>query len=328
MTTLVTGATGHIGNNLVRALLARGERVRVLVRGGSSLKPLEGLDVERVEGDLRDAPSLERAVSGSEGVYHVAAMVSIRSGDRKTLWDVNVAGTARLLSAARKAGVRRVVHTSSFGAIGQNPDGPSDEQHALDANEPATDYERSKAEAETEVLREVERGLDACIVNPCATVGPFDFRPGLVGRTVLDFALGKMKAYVPGAFDWVPMRDVIAGHLLAMEKGGAGERYVLSGEVATLDEILDWLADDTGRPRPRLRVPPALMLALSVPKDFVEARYFPERYPRFNRHSIRLLTSGKYGSNQKARRELGLSPTPIREAFRDAVAWFRDNGYF
>ena len=152
--------------------------------------------------------------------------------------------------------------------------------------------------------------------------------PEPVGRTVLDFALGKMKAYVPGAFDWVPMRDVVAGHLLAMEKGGAGERYLLSGEVATLDQILDWLAVDTGRTRPRLRVPPALMLALCVPKDFVEARYFPERYPRFNRHSIRLLTSGKYGSNQKARRELGLWPTPIRGAFRDAVAWFRDNGYF
>jgi len=328
MTTLVTGATGHIGNNLVRALLARGEKVRVLIRPGSSPKPLAGLDVERFEGDLRDAPSLERAVSRAERVYHVAAMVSIRDNDKKALWDVNVAGTARLLAAARKAGVRRVVHTSSFGAMGHNPDGPSTEGHPLDPSEPATDYERSKAESETEVKREVERGLDACIVNPCATVGPFDFRPSLVGKTFLDFALGKMKAYVPGAFDWVPMRDVIEGHLLAMEKGGRGERYLLSGEVASLDEILDWLAEDTGRPRPRLRIPPKLMLALSVPKDFVEARYFPKKYPRFNKNSIRLLTSGKYGTNQKARRELGLSPTPVRQAFRDAVGWFRENHYF
>src|SRR6478735_861245 len=132
MTTLVTGATGHIGNNLVRALLARGERVRALCRPGSSEKPLAGLDVERIEGDLRDAPSLARAVAGVERVYHVAAMISIRSGDREALWDVNVAGTARLLAAARKAGVKRVVHTSSFGAIGHNPDGPSNEEHALD----------------------------------------------------------------------------------------------------------------------------------------------------------------------------------------------------
>ncbi len=328
MTTLVTGGTGHIGNNLVRALLARQERVRVLCRRDSSSKPLEGLDVERVQGDLRDAPSLERAVAGVERVYHVAAMISIRSGDRDALWDANVAGTARLLAAARQAGVKRVVHTSSFGAMGKNPEGPSSEEHALDPAEPATDYERSKAASEVEVKREIERGLDACIVNPCATVGPFDFRPSLVGRTFVDFALGKMKAYLPGAFDWVPMRDVISGHLLAMDKGGRGERYLLSGEVASLDQILDWLAEDTGRPRPRWRIPAGLMLAISVPKDFIEARFFPDKYPRFNQHSIRLLTSGKYGSNHKACRELGLSPTPLRQAFRDSVTWFRDNGYF
>jgi nucleoside-diphosphate-sugar epimerase len=328
MTTLVTGATGHIGNNLVRALLARGERVRVLCRPSSSPKPLLCLDVERFEGDLRDAPSLARAVAGVERVYHVAAMISIRSGDREALWDANVAGTARLLAAARQAGVKRVVHTSSFGAMGNNPNGPSSEQHALDANEPATDYERSKAASEVEVKREIERGLDACIVNPCATVGPFDFRPSLVGRTFVDFATGKMKAYLPGAFDWVPMRDVVSGHLLAMDKGGRGERYLLSGEVASLDQILDWLAEDTGRPRPRFCIPAGLMLAISLPKDLIEARFFPDKYPRFNQHSIRLLTSGKYGSNLKACRELGLSPTPIREAFRASVAWFRDNGYF
>ena len=328
MTTLVTGATGHIGNNLVRALLARGERVRALRRPGSSPKPLAGLDVESVEGDLRDAASLARAVAGVERVYHVAAMISIRNGDREALWDANVAGTARLLAAAREAGVKRVVHTSSFGAMGRNPNGPSSEEHALDPEEPATDYERSKAASEVEVQREVERGLDVCIVNPCATVGPFDFRPSLVGRTFVDFALGKMKAYVPGAFDWVPMRDVVAGHLLAMDKGARGERYLLSGEVASLDQILDWLAEDTARPRPRLRVPAGLMLAISVPKDFLEARLFPDKYPRFNQHSIRLLTSGKYGTNQKACRELGLSPTPIRAAFRESVTWFRENGYF
>src|SRR6187402_710640 len=141
MTTLVTGATGHIGNNLVRSLLARQERVRVLCRPNSSAEPLAGLDVERVEGDLRDAPSLARAVVGVDRIYHVAAMISIRSGDRDALWDTNVAGTARLLSAARKAGVKRVVHTSSFGAMGQNPNGASSEEHVLGPEDPATDYE-------------------------------------------------------------------------------------------------------------------------------------------------------------------------------------------
>lgn len=325
---LVTGATGHIGNNLVHALRERGQPVRALVRPESDLRPLEGLDVERMVGDLRDEASLKRAVAGCNGIFHTAAMISIRSGDREALYDVNVGGTQRLLRAARKAGVRRVVHTSSFGAMGTNPGGPSDESWHLRPEEPAMDYERSKAHAEHEVLREAVRGLDVTIVNPAATVGPRDFRPSLVGRTIVDFGRGKMRAYVPGAFDWVPMRDVVQGHMLAMQYGVRGERYLLSGEHVSIDQILDWLHELTQRPRPRLRIPAPLMLAIAGVKDHLEERYFPHSTPRFNANSIRLLNSGKHGTNQKAQRKLGLQPTPVKEAFRDAVAWFRAHGYF
>lgn len=326
--TLVTGASGHIGNNLIRALLERGERVRALVRTTETPDALRGLDVEIARGDLRDEASLDAAMRGCNKLFHVAAMISIRNGDRAALWDTNVLGTRRLMRTAARRGVERVVHTSSFGAIGQNHHGASNEEGFLDPFESVMDYERSKASAELEVMREALRGLDVVIVNPTATVGPFDFRPSLVGKTIVEFGQGKMKAYVPGAFDWVAMRDVVEGHLLAMEHGKRGERYLLSGEQHALDEILQWLSEDTGRPVPKLKISPNLMQGVAVFKDWVERRFFPKKYPRFNYHSIRLLTCGKYGDNSRAQQELGLKSTSVREAFRGAVQWFQRAGYF
>lgn len=324
--TLVTGATGHLGANLTRALLERGEKVRVMIRAGSSTEAIDGLDVERVVADLGDDKSLRDAVSGCSRIFHTAAMISIRNGDRAELMRINVGGTRALMEAAIEAKVAKVVHTSSLGAVGQNPQGASTEEWFLDPFEPVMDYERSKAQSEIPVFQAAARGLDVCIVNPSAIVGPYDFRPSLVGRTIVDYGRGRMRAYVPGAFDWVPMRDVVQGHLAAMEKGERGERYILSGEVRTLDEIMDWLAEFTGAPRPSVRIPPRLMQNVALLKDWVERRFFPEAAPRFNYHSIRILSSGKFASNEKARRQLGLRPTSVRNAFRDAVLWFRDTG--
>lgn len=334
MTILVTGATGHLGTNLVRALLARGHSVRALVRPGNTSRALDGLDVERFEGDLGDAQSIRDAVRGVTRIFHTAAMISIRSGDREMLMKINVEGTKALMNAALEEGVEKVVHTSSFGAMGTPRDKAtgkaltSTEEHLLDPFEEAMDYERTKAHSEIPVLQAAARGLDVCIVNPCAIVGPNDFGPSLVGRTIVDFGLGKMKAYVPGAFDWVPMRDVIFAHLAAMEKGQKGERYLLSGKVHTLDEIMSWLSEFTGRPKPWLRIPTWLMWGIAVIKDAIMKRFFPEAPARFNAHSIRLLSSGKHGSNEKARRELGLEPSSVREAYREAVEWFKENGHF
>ena len=337
MTTLVTGATGHVGANLVRELVNQGNQVRVLLRPPGTAQRtadqqkgregLAGLEVETIEGDLRDENSLRTAVDGCDRVYHVAALVSIRSSDKEALTDVNVMGTRRLLDACRDAGVKRIVHTSSFGAVGSNPNGPSTENDFIDPYESTTDYEKSKAFAEVEVLKQAVRGLEVVIVNPSAVIGPNDFRPSMMGKTMIDFAHGKLKAFIPGAFDFVPAQDVTAGHLLAMEKGTPGERYLLTGEQVSVDQMMQWLSEDTGRPIPRLRIPARAMLPIAVAKDWVDRRLFPERIPRFTRHSIRLLTSGRFGSTERAKRELGLRPTPIRQAFRDAIGWYRTRGW-
>lgn len=326
MTTLVTGATGHLGANLVRALLARGEKVRAFIRRQSGVAALDGLAVERAYGDLRDRRSIRDALEGVERLYHTAAFVSIRDGDRQELFDVNVVGTRMLMQEARRAGVRRVVHTSSFGAVGINPQGASNEHWTVSPFELGTDYERTKAVSEHDVILEAVRGLDVTIVNPAAIVGPWDFRPSLVGRTILDFAHGRMKAFVPGTFDFVPMCDVVAAELLAMDKGVRGERYLVTGEHRSIGEILQWLEELTGRRRPKLAVPPRLMQGIALLKDPLERRFFPRKAPRFNYHSIRLLNSGKRGDSSRSRRELGLIPTSTREAFADAVAWFRERG--
>lgn len=325
MKTLVTGGSGHLGANLVRELLKRGqESIRVLVHADE--RGLDGLDVERAYGDLRDPESLRRAVQGCQRLYHTAAFVSLRNADRKQIFEVNVLGTRYLLRAALEAGVERVVHCSSFGAVGRNPQGASDENWTIDPFEEALAYERSKAFAEHEALRLVVEGLDVVMVNPSGLVGPYDFKPSFVGQTIIDFARGKMKAYVPGAFDFVPVRDVVQGHLLAMEKGQTGQRYLLTGSVVTIDEILDWLQELTGIARPRLKLPPQVMQRVAVVKDWIEARWFPDQLPRFNQHTIRLLNSGKHGDNTRARTELGLEPTTVRDAFGEAVTWFGEAG--
>ncbi|NOQ64705.1 MAG: NAD-dependent epimerase/dehydratase family protein [Methyloprofundus sp.] len=327
MTTLVTGATGHLGANLVRALLDRGEKVRVLLRKESSNTEVGGLDVERAYGNLKDKQSLIEAVKGCDYVYHLAAFVSIRDGDRKELYDVNVLGTRSLMQACRQEGVKRIVHCSSFGAVGNNPEGASNEKWAVSPYEMTTDYEISKTFAELEVYKEVVLGLDAVIVNPSGIVGPWDFKPSLLGRTIIEFAQGKMRASVKGGFDFVPVQDVVQGHLLAMEKGVSGERYLLTGEQHSLSDTLDWLEELTGQPKPKWVIPTFLMQNIAIIKDWIERQFFPNIYPRFNYHSIRLLNCGKYGSNAKAVKELGLKPTPVKEAYRDSVAWFKEHGF-
>jgi nucleoside-diphosphate-sugar epimerase len=285
---------------------------------------LEGLGVEQATGDLRDRRSIRQALDGIDRLYHTAAFVSIRDGDRQELFDVNVIGTRHLMQEARRAGVRRVVHTSSFGAVGINPDGASNERWTVSPFELASDYERTKAVSEHDVILEALRGLDVTIVNPAAIVGPWDFRPSLVGRTILDFAHRRMRAYVPGAFDFVPMRDVVAAELLAMEHGERGERYLVTGEHRSIDEILDWLQDLTGTPRPKTAIAPRLMQTLALLKDPLEKKLLPRKAPRFNYHSIRLLNSGKRGDSGRIQRELGLEPSSTRQAFADAVEWFRN----
>lgn len=327
MKTFVTGGSGHVGANLVRALLERGEAVKVLLRARSDNRALDGLDVERVEGDLRDRESLRRGLAGCDRLYHVAAFVSLRKGDQQQIFDVNVTGTRNVLAAAAAAEVERSVFCSSFGAVGHHPDGgPSDESCTVNPFETHLDYELSKALAELEVHRAVNQGLDVRIVNPCGIVGPHDYKPSSVGQTILDFANGKMPAYVPGQFEFVAVKDVVAGHLLAMERGKAGERYILSGGQFTLDQILSHLSTLCGRPKPRLRLPIGLMLPVAHMTTLLFRTFAPERPLRFTPGTIKLLQSGKRANTEKAQRELGLVPTSVLDAFTEAHEWFRSRG--
>ena len=325
----VTGASGHLGANLVRALLERGERVRVIYRDGSDNRAIESLRSERfeaVKADLTNLRSLETAMEGCSRVYHCAAYVSIRNRDKKRLFNVNILGTRFILQAARRVGVSKVVHCSSFGAVGHNPEGSSNEHWVIDPFEVGMDYERAKAFAEQEVLRAALDGQNATIVNPSGIVGPWDYKPSMVGKTMLDFANGKLRAFVQGGFDFVPVYDVVQGHLLAMDKGVAGRRYLLTGEQASLEQIISWWGGWIGRKVPR-KIPHGAVLRVAGIKDWIEARVFPDSIPRFNRNSIRLLNSNKHGDNSRARRELGLVPTRVEDAFHAQMQWFIDHGF-
>ncbi len=325
--TFVTGASGHVGANLVRALLARGEAVKVLVRAGSDNAALDGLDVERVDGDLRDRASLERALAGCDRLYHVAAFVSLRRGAEQEIFDVNVTGTRHLLDAAARVGVERTVFCSSFGAVGKSPDGgPSDERCTVNPFDTHLPYELSKALAELEVHRADHRGQHVTIVNPCGIVGPHDYKPSSVGQTIIDFASGRMPAYVPGQFEFVAVRDVVDGHLRAMDKGRAGERYILSGGHYSLDQILAHLSTLCGRSVPRLRIPVAVMLPLAHVSNVLWATFAPARPPRFTPGTIKILNGGKRADTSKARAELGFTPSSVMDAFTEAYEWLRERG--
>ena len=324
-TVFVTGATGHIGANLVRSLLERGEAVRALVRtpGDRALVGV-GPGLEEVRGDLRDVTSLRHAMAGCDRVYHLAALVSLRPGARREMFEVNVQGTKHVMDACLAEGVARVVHCSTFGAVGPSGDGsPSDETCAVDAFAAPLDYDLSKVLAELEVHRACANGLDAVIVNPSGVVGPWDWKPSSVGQTVIDFARRRIPAYVAGAFELVAMRDVVDGLQLAMERGRSGQRYILSGERLTVDALLDELARITAAPRPRVRLSPRVMLPVAHVSSLVMRRFFPRTPPRFTPGIIKLLQDGRRATTQKAQRELGYRPTSVLAALREQYDWFR-----
>lgn len=327
MTVFVTGATGHVGANLVRELLARGSRVRVLLQPGADATAMMGLDVERFAGDIRDHRALEEGLDGCEQLYHLAALITLRNCDQDRLFEVNVLGTRNVLGAARRVGVRRAVHCSTFGTIGWSPVGPSDEECLLDPFTCPLDYELCKTLAEHEALRACVAGLEVVIVNPSASIGPMDFAPSPLGRTLLKLVRGRMYAYIPGRFDFVPVKDVVQGHLLAMERGRPGERYLLTGRSATLDELIEWVGELTGACRPLVRLPGHLLLPLLEAKDWLEARLMPWRLPVFTAQTVRILMLGKRGNNSKAQRELGFQPTSVKSALRQALLWYRDQGW-
>ena len=262
MTTLVTGASGFLGSHVARLLTERGEKVRLLLRSTSQTKLIDGLPAERVEGDLRDPSSSDRALSGVRTVYHVAADYRLWARDPREIYESNVQGTRNLLDAAGRARVEKFVYTSTVGTVAVPRQGAlPDERVDSSLGEMIGAYKRSKWLAEQEAKRAAAAGLPVVIVNPTTPVGPGDAKPTPTGRIIVDFLNGRMPAYVDTGLNFVPVEDAAAGHLLAAERGRVGERYILGGENLTLKQALEILSRVSGRPAPRVRVPHVLAMA-------------------------------------------------------------------
>lgn len=323
---LVTGGTGFLGAHVVRALLRRGRSVRCLVRETSRRTNLEGLEIEVVTGDVTDPASLSRAMAGVETVYHCAADYRLYAVDPRELYASNVAGTENVLCAASRAGARRVVHTSSVGALGLAPGGsPADETTPVEAASMIGHYKRSKYDSERIAESWAARGLPVVIVNPSTPVGEYDIKPTPTGQMIVDFLNRRMPAYVETGLNLVDARDVAEGHILAAERGRIGEKYILGNRNMTLKEILDALSRLTGLASPRLRLPHWVPLTAAA-ADTLAAR-LTGRVPRVPLEGVRMARHKMFFDSGKAVRELDFPQTPVEEALARAVAWFREKGY-
>jgi dihydroflavonol-4-reductase len=327
MTTLVTGATGFVGNHVVRQLLSEGHSVRVLVRRSSNLKPLEGLAVEPAEGDLRDAVSLERVMQGVRRVFHVAADYRLWAQNPDEIYESNVEGTRRLLEIAGRTGVERVVYTSTVATITVPNHGSSlpNEDTRATVDEMIGHYKRSKFLAEQEAEKAVTAGVPVVIVNPTAPVGPGDWKPTPTGRIIVDFLNGKIPAYVDTGLNLVAVEDVAKGHLLAAEKGRIGQRYILGNRNMTLKQILDALALIAHRSAPRVRLPHAVALAAGYADEILSR--IVGREPQIPIEGVKMSRHRMFVASDKAERELGYRPSAVEAALARAIAWYQQHGY-
>ena len=327
MLAFVTGATGFVGSHVARVLAEQGADLRLLVRSSSDVRNIDGLKADRVTGDLRDAASIETAMAGCEVVFHVAADYRLWVPDSAQMYQSNVEGTRAILDAARMNRVRKVVYTSSVATMGFTADG-----HSVDENSPVSvhkmigHYKRSKYMAEEVAVAAGKSGLDVVIVNPSTPVGERDIKPTPTGRIILDFLKKKFPAYVDTGLNLVDVTDCARGHLLALEKGRSGERYILGGENLTLKQILDKLAVITGMPSPTIKVPYFVALAAGVIDETVTGRILG-REPRATIDSVRMGRKKMFVSSAKGERELGWKPSPVDGALRRAVDWFKSNDY-
>jgi dihydroflavonol-4-reductase len=327
MRVVVTGASGHVGANLVRALVERGDQVRVVVR--DRVDALAGVEVERVRGDVRDAASLRQAFAGAEVVYHLAAMISISGDPRGDVRTVNVEGTRNAAEAALAAGVRRLVHCSSVHAFDlYRPDargGTIDEAwpRVPDATTHFA-YDRSKAAGERALREAIGRGLDAVILHPSGIVGPFDYGPSRMGRVLLQLHRRTLPSLVQGAFDFVDVRDVVAGLIAAGERGRGGENYIVTGHHVSVPELARLAHEVTGVRPPRLNTP-IWVAKLGVPV-FMAIGWAQRREPLYTFESLAVLQSPGRFSWAKAERELGYRPRPLIDTVRDTYAWFESTG--
>src|SRR6266852_1952086 len=330
MLALVTGATGFLGSHVARVLAEQGAQLRLLVRPASDLRNLDGLNADRVVGDLRDAASIEKALSGCDVAFHVAADYRLWVRDPGEMYRSNVEGTRYLLEAARKQGVRRVVYTSSVATMGfssgsKNGD-VADEQSPVGIEDMIGHYKRSKFMAERVAVEAARSGVDVVIVNPTTPIGERDIKPTPSGRIVVDFLKRKFPAYVETGLNLVDVTECARGHVQALEKGRSGERYILGGENLTLKQILDQLAALTGLPSPGVKLPYVFAFAAGVVDEAITGRIL-RREPRATVDTVRMGKKKMFSSSGKAERELGWKIVPVDDALNRAVKWFQANGY-
>ncbi|MBN1693140.1 MAG: SDR family oxidoreductase [Dehalococcoidales bacterium] len=323
---IVTGATGHIGNVLVRELIARDLSVRVLVLPDDDIRPIAGLNVDTVYGDITDVESLKSAFKGVDIVFHLAGIVTIMPGMAAVLEKVNVGGVRNVIDACRACGVRRLVYTSSIHAVAEPPHGTViDESQPFSPERVLGDYARSKARATLLLLDEIKKGgLDGVICCPTGVIGPWDYGISNIGQLIIDFASGRLKSYVSGAYDFVDVRDIARGLILAAEKGQSGRHYIFSGAQVQVPELIKELEHDIGYPAPTYRIPAVIARVAGV----LASVYYRllRRKPVFTAYSIDVLRSNSMVSSARARRELGFNSRPWQETIRDHVEWFRTEG--
>jgi len=323
----VTGATGFLGAHVARALLEQGATLRLLVRPSSDLRNLRGLAADRVLGDLRDLPSIEKAMEGCDAVFHVAADYRLWVRDPDEMYRSNVDGTRNVLAAAQKHRVNRVVYTSSVATMGFRQDG-----QVVDEDSPASladmigHYKRSKYMAEQVALDAGRSGQKVVVVNPSTPIGEMDVKPTPTGRIVLDFLKKKFPAYVDTGLNLVDAKECARGHVAAMEKGRSGERYILGGENLTLKQILDKLAAITGLPSPTVKVPQFVAMAAAV-FDEGWTGFVLGKEPRATVEAVRMGRKKMFVTSAKAELELGWKVSPVNDALRRAADWFRAQGY-
>lgn len=326
MKALVTGATGFVGGAVARALVHAGVDVRILTRPESDLQNIRGLSVERVAGDLRNPASLRTALTGCQHLYHVAAHYALWAKDPSIFYDINVTGTRNLLEAARKVGIERTVYCSTIGAVGLPPGGGlGTEETPVSLGQMAGHYKRSKYLAEQEVLKLAREGLPVVIVNPSAPVGAGDVKPTPTGQVIVDFMKGRMPAYIETGMNIVDVDDVAIGHLLAMQKGRQGERYILGCKNLMLREVFEILCKLTGIKAPSIKLPRLAILPLAYVDQWVAN--LTGQPPRIPLEGVKMAKYKMHYDCSKAVKELGLPQTPPEIALEKAVRWFREHKY-
>ena len=332
MNCFVTGASGFIGANLVHELLARGHRVKALLRPASDLRGLAGLDFERVNGDVTDREACIAAAQGCDWCFHVAASYHLWLRDYRPMYAANVDGTRNVIEAAARAHCSRIVYTSTVGCIGLphmfrgQVGGPTDETTPVKSSQFNNHYKTSKWRAEKIALKFAAQGVPVVVVNPSAPIGPRDVKPTPTGQVIVDFLNRKMPAYLDTGLNWVHVRDVAIGHILAAEKGRVGERYILGNAQGnlTMKEAFAVLEEITGVPAPKIRIPYGMAFLAAYVNEAISA--ITRKPPRAPLAGVRMAAHKMFFNPAKAIRELGLPQTPPKQAFADAVDWFRKHG--